>query len=58
VICWAENYRSFADLEYAFETAFLNRCDENDRPTIAEYYQRATGRTLKVGGNGLWQRAK
>jgi len=56
VICWAENYRSFGDLEYAFETAFLNRCDENDRPTIAEYYQRATGRTLKTGAAGPWRR--
>lgn len=55
VICWAENYRSFGDLEYAFETAFLNRCDENDRPTIAEYYQRATGRTLKPSGTNPWR---
>ena len=58
VICWAENYRSFGDLEYAFETAFLNRCDENDRPTIAEYYQRATGRTLKFSGTSPWRRSR
>ena len=56
VICWAENYQSFGDLEYAFETAFLNRCDENDRPTIAEYYQRATGRALRPGSAAPWQR--
>jgi cobaltochelatase CobS len=56
VICWAENYRSFGDLEYAFETAFLNRCDENDRPTIAEYYQRATGRSLNARGAAPWNR--
>jgi cobaltochelatase CobS len=56
VICWAENYRSFGDLEYAFETAFLNRCDESDRPTIAEYYQRATGRTLNSSGTNPWRR--
>ena len=57
VICWAENYQSFGDLEYAFETAFLNRCDENDRPTIAEYYQRATGRTLGGSGARPWRRS-
>jgi cobaltochelatase CobS len=54
VIVWAENYRSFGDLEFAFETAFLNRCDETERPTIAEYYQRAIGRTLKLSGKGPW----
>jgi cobaltochelatase CobS len=57
VICWAENYRSFGDLDYAFETAFLNRCDEGDRPTMAEYYQRATGRTLKLSNGSPWRRS-
>jgi len=56
VICWAENYRSFGDLEFAFEAAFLNRCDEAERPTVAEYYQRATGRTLNAAGTRPWQR--
>jgi cobaltochelatase CobS len=56
VICWAENYRSFGNLEYAFETAFLNRCDEAERPIIAEYYQRAMGRTLSPGNTNLWRR--
>jgi cobaltochelatase CobS len=58
VICWAENYRLFGSLEYAFETAFLNRCDEAERPVIAEYYQRAMGRTLNLNGAGPWVRAK
>ncbi len=56
VICWAENYRSFGDLEFAFEAAFLNRCDEAERPTVAEYYQRATGRMLNAAGTRPWQR--
>jgi cobaltochelatase CobS len=57
VICWAENYKSFRNLEYAFETAFLNRCDESERPIIAEYYQRATGRTLNISGTSPWRHA-
>ena len=57
VICWAENYRSFRDLEFAFETAFLNRCDEAERATIAEYYQRAIGRALHPDGTRPWRRA-
>ena len=48
VISWADNFRLFGDLDYAFETAFLNRCDEAERPVVAEYYQRATGRTLEM----------
>jgi len=56
VICWAENYRLFGDLEYAFETAFLNRCDEAERPVVAEYYQRAMGRTLSLTSSGPWKR--
>jgi cobaltochelatase CobS len=56
IICWAENYRSFGNLEFAFETAFLNRCDETERGTIAEYYQRATGRDLAPTGASPWRR--
>jgi cobaltochelatase CobS len=57
VICWAENYRLFRDLDYAFETAFLNRCDEAERPVFAEYYQRAMGRNLNLAGASPWKRA-
>ncbi len=56
VISWAENYRLFRDLDYAFETAFLNRCDEAERPVVGEYYQRATGRTLDPNARGPWRR--
>jgi cobaltochelatase CobS len=58
VISWAENYRLFQDLEYAFETTFLNRCDESERPIVAEYYQRATGRNLDRAGRSPWTRVK
>jgi cobaltochelatase CobS len=56
VISWAENYRLFRDLEYAFETTFLNRCDEAERPIVAEYYQRAIGRSLDRAARSPWRR--
>ena len=36
----AENALIFNDLEYSFRVTFLNKCDEAERPIIAEYYQR------------------
>jgi cobaltochelatase CobS len=56
VISWADNFRIFGDLDYAFATAFLNRCDEAERPVVAEYYQRATGRNLDLAASGPWKR--
>jgi cobaltochelatase CobS len=44
VIHWAENHTIFGDPGYAFRVSFLNRCDEADRPVIAEYYQRCFGK--------------
>jgi cobaltochelatase CobS len=46
VITWAENYRIFGDLPLAFRVTFLNKCDETERPVIAEYYQRCFGQEL------------
>ena len=43
VITWAQNYLLFNDMEYAFKLSFLNRCDELERPSIYEFYQRAFG---------------
>ena len=40
VIAWIENTIIFNDRELAFRLAFLNKCDEAERPLIAEYYQR------------------
>ncbi len=40
VINWAENQQIFDDCEYSFRLSFLNKCDESERPIIAEYYQR------------------
>jgi cobaltochelatase CobS len=33
----------FNDLTTAFRLSFLNKCDEVERPTVAEYYQRCFG---------------
>ena len=40
VISWAENARIFKDLGFAFRLTFLNKCDELERATLAEFYQR------------------
>jgi len=40
VINWAENSQIFGDIHQAFQLTFLNKCDENERSIIAEYYQR------------------
>src|SRR5271165_3669265 len=42
VITWAQNAEIFnGDLGTAFRLTFLNKCDELERPTVAEFYQRA-----------------
>jgi cobaltochelatase CobS len=46
VLTWAENYEIFGDLGGAFRLTFLNKCDELERPTIAEMYQRVFGEDL------------
>jgi cobaltochelatase CobS len=56
VIVWAQNAKVFHDIDYAFETAFLNRCDEAERPLICEYYQRAMGRLLQLPVPSPWKR--
>lgn len=40
VINWAENMAIFDDVHLAFILTFYNKCDENERPIINEYYQR------------------
>jgi len=51
VITWAENTRIFdGDIAFAFRLTFLNKCDEIERSTVAEYYQRCFGTELKETG--------
>ena len=40
VISWAQNSRIFDNVGYAFRLTFLNKCDELERQTVAEFYQR------------------
>jgi len=43
IISWVENTEIFKNQETAFRLTFLNKCDELERPIIAEYYQRVFG---------------
>jgi len=43
VLTWAENAQIFGDVGTAFRMSFLNKCDELERPIVAEYYQRCFG---------------
>ena len=46
VITWAENAEIFDDVGLGFRMTFLNKCDETERPIVAEYYQRCFGTEL------------
>ncbi len=46
VLHWTENSEIFKDIGYAFRVTFLNKCDELEKNTIAEYYQRCFGEDL------------
>ena len=52
VMTWAENARIFNDIAFGFRLTFLNKCDEIERSTVAEYYQRCFGVELapSIGG--------
>jgi cobaltochelatase CobS len=46
VINWAENYLIFNDREMGFRYAYMNKCDDAEKPLIAEFYQRVFDREL------------
>lgn len=46
VINWADNTDIFGSTPQAFKVSFMNKCDETERPIIAEYYQRCFGEEL------------
>jgi cobaltochelatase CobS len=46
VITWAENCDIFGSVATAFRLSFLNKCDEAERPVIAEFYQRCMDEDL------------
>jgi cobaltochelatase CobS len=46
VITWAQNAEIFGDIGFAFRLSFLNKCDELERASVAEFYQRCFGEEL------------
>ncbi|MFG1288466.1 cobaltochelatase subunit CobS [Xanthobacter versatilis] len=46
VITWAENADIFRDIAFALRVTFLNKCDELERPLVAEFFQRCFGQEL------------
>jgi cobaltochelatase CobS len=40
VITWAENLQIFGNIALALRLSFVNKCDEAERATVAEYFQR------------------
>lgn len=48
VIAWGENTQIFGDVGEALRITFVNRCDELERPVLAEFFQRCFGEELKL----------
>ena len=53
VISWAQNAEVFRDVGYAFRLSFLNKCDELERQTVAEFYQRCFDEELPESAASL-----
>ena len=53
VLTWAENAEIFGDVAFAFRLTFLNKCDELERPIVAEYFQRCMGTDLGDATAGI-----
>jgi cobaltochelatase CobS len=53
VLTWAQNSEIFGDVGFAFRVTFLNKCDELERPIVAEYYQRCLGEDLGDATAGI-----
>jgi cobaltochelatase CobS len=53
VLTWAENAEIFGDVGFAFRLTFLNKCDELERPIVAEYFQRCMGEDLGDATAGI-----
>jgi cobaltochelatase CobS len=47
VITWGENLAIFGDVGTAFRLSFVNKCDDAERPVVAEYFQRCFDRELE-----------
>ena len=53
VLTWAQNSEIFGNVGFAFKLTFLNKCDELERPIVAEYYQRCLGEDLGTATEGI-----
>ena len=53
VINWAQNAQIFRDVGYSFRLSFLNKCDELERQTVAEFYQRCFDEELPESAASL-----
>ncbi|HVY43819.1 MAG TPA: cobaltochelatase subunit CobS [Hyphomicrobiaceae bacterium] len=53
VLTWAENAEIFGNIGFAFRLTFLNKCDELERPLVAEFYQRCFGEELPESAANL-----
>ena len=51
LISWGENRLLLEDLGISFRLSFLNRCDETERPLVAEFYQRCFATELHDAGH-------
>lgn len=55
LISWADNLLFFRSPALAFRYAFLNKCDESERPIVEEYYQRCFDEELGEPLSGVTQ---
>ncbi len=53
VISWAQNAEILRSVGYAFRLTFLNKCDELERQTVAEFYQRCFDEELPESAASL-----
>ncbi|PKM21735.1 MAG: aerobic cobaltochelatase subunit CobS, partial [Gammaproteobacteria bacterium HGW-Gammaproteobacteria-14] len=53
LITWGENLVLLESVADAFRMAFFNRCDETERPLIAEMFQRCFDEELELGSRPL-----
>jgi len=53
VLNWAQNAEIFRNVGYAFRLTFLNKCDELERQTVAEFFQRCFDEELPESAASL-----
>ena len=58
VLNWAWNADIFKDFGFAFRLTFLNKCDELERATVAEFYQRCFDEELPESSISINDEAK